>query len=404
MRLRRLRRWWPVLPVLFFLLFVYAAWPGRWTFTVSPETTHVTEPVDAEGHVDFPTALNTRLGKGVTPENNANVLIWQALGPKPEGGTMPPAYFKWLGLDPLPEEGNYLISSDKYFETNLKNLPAEPEDPRADDFEPKPDPKKEWDDRLDRARQWPWKAKDQPDITAWLKQNEKPLGLIIEASKRPEYFNPLVSTSTDPHSPRLINSLLPNVQKCRAVAVALSCRGMSRIAEGDFDGAWQDLMACQRLGRHITRGATLIESLVGVALVTIATNGQVTLLSHGKHSSKQVLAWLSDLQKLPPMTPFADKLHLGERFMTLDSLQSIAMAGPDTLNATAGRGSQPPQLTDRLFTRSIDFDPAFRNANLIFDECIAAARMTDRAAQTRICRHLQSGRSSKVGGRTNRSI
>src|SRR2546423_1468368 len=81
-------------------LFIYAAWPGHSTFTISPETTYITEPLDAQGYPDYVTALNQRLSQGVTPENNANVLIWKALGPHPEGGTMPPEYFQWLGYEP----------------------------------------------------------------------------------------------------------------------------------------------------------------------------------------------------------------------------------------------------------------------------------------------------------------
>src|SRR5712664_4809777 len=55
-------------------------------FTVGKDTTYVTGPLDKDGYIDYPAALNERLGKGVTPENNANVLIWKALGPRPEGG------------------------------------------------------------------------------------------------------------------------------------------------------------------------------------------------------------------------------------------------------------------------------------------------------------------------------
>ncbi len=57
----------------------FAAWPGRSTFTVSPETTHVTGPLDKNGGVDYMTALNERLGKDITPETNGNVLLWKAL-------------------------------------------------------------------------------------------------------------------------------------------------------------------------------------------------------------------------------------------------------------------------------------------------------------------------------------
>ncbi|MBO0698198.1 MAG: hypothetical protein J2P46_07380, partial [Zavarzinella sp.] len=85
-RLRRFRRWWPIPAAVFLALFAYAAWPGRSTFTIGPETTYITDPRDAHGLVDYQTALNDRLGRGVTPETNANVLIWKALGPRPEGG------------------------------------------------------------------------------------------------------------------------------------------------------------------------------------------------------------------------------------------------------------------------------------------------------------------------------
>jgi len=81
-------------------LLAFAAWPGSSTFTVSPQTTYVTGPLDKDGYVDYVTALNERLGKGITPEKNANVLICQALGPHPEGSILPAEYFQWLGIDP----------------------------------------------------------------------------------------------------------------------------------------------------------------------------------------------------------------------------------------------------------------------------------------------------------------
>src|SRR2546430_914313 len=61
---------------------------GKGKFTMSKETTFVTEPVDKDGYIDYVAALNDRLRQGVTPENNANVLIWKALGPRPEGTTL----------------------------------------------------------------------------------------------------------------------------------------------------------------------------------------------------------------------------------------------------------------------------------------------------------------------------
>jgi hypothetical protein len=375
MRLRRIVRWWPALLVVATVLIVIALWPGRYRFTVSPETTYVTGPVDAEGYVDYPTALNDRLAEGIPPEKNANVLISQCLGPHPEGGTMPPEYYRRLGTPSPPEDGNYFLTQDKYFQAHLKPAPGT----GGTGME-----REQWDNRIERARQWPWKEADEPEIADWLKQNEKPLAVAIEASKRPLYYNPLVSNSSDPRSARLIGSLLPTVQMCRAVGTALACRAMGRLAAGDYDAAWQDLLACQRLGRLLARGATLIEHLVGVALVSVATTAELTLLSHGKHSSKQILAWLADLRGLPPFPSLADKFSLSERFMTLDALMSIAAGGPralDQLDGPPGPKRPPNPVIDQITRRSIDFDPAFRNANRMFDRFAEACRQPDRATR-----------------------
>ena len=50
---------------------------------VGRDTTYVTGPIDKDGYIDYEAALNERLSQGVTPENNANVLIWKVLGPTP---------------------------------------------------------------------------------------------------------------------------------------------------------------------------------------------------------------------------------------------------------------------------------------------------------------------------------
>jgi hypothetical protein len=410
MRIRRVARFWPVLVVLGVLLVAYALWPARFKYTVSPETTYVTGPLDANGVPDYPAALNDRLGKDITPDNNGNVLIWHALGPHPEGGTMPDEYFRRLGIPPPPEQGEYLLSWDKYFQAHLKTPPDDMLGLFGDEHEWK----EQWDKRVDRAKQWPWPMRDEPEIAGWLKANEKPLALMIEAGKRPAYYNPLVSKSSDPTSARLISCLIPSAQKCREAGSLLACRAMAKAADGDYEAAWQDLLACQRLGRMVARGGTLIEELVGIALVSIATNAEVTLIGHGKHSSKQLLAWAADLRALPPMPPMADKFALSERFMTLDSLLNIAHHGLDGISALSGPSSPPAtknELLSRMLSRSIDFDPAFRNANRVFDECEAALRLPDRGARgaaiarinSEVDQAVRSGRQNGIVGRMTAS-
>src|SRR5262249_33686071 len=144
------------------VLVVYAAWPGRSTFTISPETTYITGPLDKDGYVDYVTALNARLSEGIKPGENANVLIWQALGPRPEGGdSMPPEYFRWLGIESPSEDGEYFVAWTKC----LKKHPNLVERIRE---KPESDP-------MDWAFHWPWSADAEPEYADYLRRNEVPL-------------------------------------------------------------------------------------------------------------------------------------------------------------------------------------------------------------------------------------
>ncbi|HEV3237508.1 MAG TPA: hypothetical protein VGZ25_11000 [Gemmataceae bacterium] len=228
--------------LLIVIFCVTAEEPAR-KWPIGKETTYITEPLDDEGYIDYETALNDRLSKGVTPEKNANVLIWKALGPRPEGGDgMPAAYFKRLGIEQPPDEGSYFINLRRFAKTQL---------------EFNPDQVDLLDDQAEVARQRPWSPKDNPNLVTWLSSNEKPLALIIEATSRPDYFNPLISGRGPKGRNGLIGALLPTISSCRAVANALVTRAMLRIQENQFDEAWKDLLACHRLSRLISRGGTL---------------------------------------------------------------------------------------------------------------------------------------------------
>src|SRR5262249_50291982 len=126
-----------------------------------------------------------------------------------------------------------------------------------------------------------WKKWEHPEIAGWLEANEKPLALVLAAGKRTHYYSPLVP-------PRkvelfgLIGALLPAVQKCRELATALLARAQLNAGMGRTDAAWQDLLACHRLARHVGRGGTLIEVLVCIAIDTLASNADLGFLADGK--------------------------------------------------------------------------------------------------------------------------
>jgi hypothetical protein len=347
------------------------------TFTVSKETTYATEPLDDDGFVDYAAALNRKLRQGVTPENNANVLLWKAIGPHPYDGTLPPAgFFEELGIEAPPERGDYFIGLNGYLKQHTRDDLAR----RIDEIQ----------DEVARATARPWGAREYPDVAGWLKANEKSLALVVEATRRSHFFSPIVPSRTKKGSTGLVNALLPGAQICRDFARALTARAMLRLGEGAFDDAWQDLMTCHRLGRLVGRGATLLESLVGIAINRVAVDAELVYLDRARPDVKQLEKCLRDLRQLPPLPDIAAKLDLSERFMLLDSLQLIQRGGMGHFDQTvSGKRGASSLFTDAVLAGA-DWDPAMREMNAWYDRFVAAARAKDRASRAEGVRQVEA--------------
>jgi len=335
-------------------------------FTVSKETTYVTEPLDKDGYVDYIAALNERLRKGVTPDTNAVALLCQTLGPRPEGGKLPPEFYQWLGIPEPPEQGDYYVSRYRFMKDRLGFDQQQQFD--------------EVNDQVDVAHRRPWTAKHYPHVAGWLKANDKPLAAVHQAVQRSHYYSPLVPARGGNSPPSLIGALIPHVQQCRDLGSALAARGTLRAGEGRYDEAWQDLLDCHRLARHLAHGGCLIEHLVGYALEAIACEADLVLLDRTKLDAKKVMTYLDDLQKLPPMPPLANAVDLCERFAYLETVMIVNRHGLKYLGSLegdlGGKGLPPAfkQLED-----AIDWDPALRAANKWYDRLVAGMRVKDRA-------------------------
>lgn len=337
-------------------------------FPHGKETTYVTGPLDADGYIDYVAAVNEHLRQGVTPANNANVLLWRAFGPHPERATMPEEFFTWLEIKPPPEQGDYFIPLSRYSREQDKQPPVRDANAIYDE--------------LSHCSQRLWKASEHESITAWLKANDKPLALAVEASKRSRYYLPLVPKRTEKGPAPLLDALLPSVQNCRELANALTARALLRLGEGRSDEAWQDLLACHRLGRLVAQGGTLIELLVGIAIDAIAGKSDLAFLEQSQCKSEQIEKCLSDLQKLPPLPAVADKVDFGERMMVLDIVQMIDRNGPEFLEHLSGSASSKESgFFAKLFQARIDWEPALLNINRWYDRITETMRKPDRDAR-----------------------
>ena len=179
-----------------------------------------------DGYVNYVAALNERFRAGVTPENNVAVPFLKAMGPGEIDAKYRDEYFRLLGIPPLPEKGDYFIEVETYAKAAKeagRQLPAEQEEKKGQDV---------FTEQLVPAMKRPWSQKEFPLLAGWLAANEKPLTLLVAASKRPRRFDPLV-----PEKGCVLAALFPAISQYREAGRALIARAMLRVNEGKLDEA-----------------------------------------------------------------------------------------------------------------------------------------------------------------------
>jgi hypothetical protein len=138
-------------------------------FTISRETTFFTEPVRADGSIDFVAAINERFGKGVKPEENACTYLHRAFGPIEE---LPPSFYAKLGIERSPAEGQYLQPFPLPLE--IADWPEERLEEVLDDAE--------------AAVARPWTRQECPELGAWLDAHREPLELVHAAARCQKFY------------------------------------------------------------------------------------------------------------------------------------------------------------------------------------------------------------------------
>ncbi|MCX7422817.1 MAG: hypothetical protein NT013_25215 [Planctomycetia bacterium] len=316
--------------------------------TIDKETTWVTEPLKANGTIDYHAMINRYYSRGVTTENNSVVLLYRAMGPKPGGGRLPNGFFEALGIEAPREEGDDL-NRERFL----------------------------GDDVLYSR---PWTTEEFPADAAWLRSVEKPLDLVVEATRRREYFSPMVSDGADDP---LFATLLPGVQETRWLARTLVSRAMWRLGEEQRFEAWADLIAVHRLGRLMSRDSCFVGWLVGSAIEKLAIDAELRFLAETQSTVRHLKFCRRDLQKLPRRVSLYEKIDVGERASALDSCQRIA-CGTMTLSEcwSLVDGEQAfltklfaiPML-DQYLSQSADWNVIMKSFNLRHDQVLAIGKL-----------------------------
>lgn len=317
-------------------------------FKLDKAVTFVTEPLDKDGYVDFEAALNERLKGKSTPDTNAVVLLLKALGPKPEGRELRDDFFKALGTDPPPEKGKYLVKYEQFFAAERQGVVGD-----------------EFDQLEARLHRRPWKPADSRKHAEYLAESEKPLALIVEASKRKVFYLPRVSRKPDGSRDQLLLCQLPTIYRSYDFGPLFRLRVTRSLGEGKTDEAFADVLALHRLARLIGQSAWLYEAMVCYSLDAHAHQAALAVFEHGKPTAKQALAYQAGLLKLPPLPSVAEKMDLGERILILDAIQFCRQEGFDVLSKGGGKKKQE---TTEETAQKVDFELILRRCNQRFDD------------------------------------
>lgn len=317
--------------------------------TVSVETTRIVKPLRADGSVDFIADLNRRMSEDVTPENNAAVPLLRASGHEMLGRHSA-RYCEMLGIPKVKTEG---IIPFERFEVPTDNLQLRMA--RREEYY--------------QAINQPWKATDYPDLARWLNHYAAEFQLIEEASRRTRYYTPQIPE--DIEHPAVSTVLLPQAQELRQLARHVSARCMFRLGQGDAKGAIEDVQLIHRLAVLQGRGFMPIEGLVSISIDMLALSSSVQIAQSPALTPGLAGELIKELKSWGPCCSIADAFDLGDRYMFIDSLSTLAL-DPD-VHILEDKESEAPLR--RLAQVPGVADEALRIGNRRYDDVVAALRL-----------------------------
>lgn len=274
-------------------------WPR---FTVSAETTVLTEPLTPEGFIDYAEAARRRI-QDIRPEDNAARLLLEALGPE---GLRDPSQWEsaceQMGLSPLLREGDYLISVEEWLRPIAEEHGVEVNEIRWD-----------FEDEISICTEIPWRADEHPEVAGWLAVNKSPLLKAIEASRHSDFREPVEAGGW------FYGSLMERIQ---VFGRLLTLRAMQRLESDDLAGAWEDVLATYRLGRLASQGDS--HYFIAGGFESLASGATSAILS----SPLMTPAWLDrierDWERLPKWRDYADYVDTAQRMQVLSFIQETS--------------------------------------------------------------------------------
>lgn len=338
---------------------------------LSKETTVITEPLKPDGVPDYLAVINKlKKPKGITPETNSAVVFWKAIGHDFEGyhPTQKEKYLRELGMKELPAAGRYFIWLEQFVSRNPSVIEGWLQNNDEDDM---------WfylNDELEKASTTPWKASQLPEIASWLKYNEKPIQLVVEASPLEHYYDPYLSCDV-PGEINLFDDASIQSRDQRTFAMMLKPQVMLLIGEGKTEEAKECVYALHGLARNRLNEPMLTDRIIGLAIFANYFDAEIQLLLHADWTSQQLLDYRMTLEKRPDFVPMEQCIHVGERYRAIQSLIYLSkryeysqhVFGVPPFESIG----EPDTLSFRLFANfMVDWNMVLKTVNAWFNRAV----------------------------------
>lgn len=327
--------------------------PSGGDIELGRETTVLTRPLGPHGGPDYAQFLNDLFSRGVTDDTNAAVILVELFNP------------------------------EQMFEPSVRARALAGlghEQPPVGPFLSMPQVAPE---QLIQAMQTPWTPQERPAIAEWLTANERLLDRLVEATRRPRLYFPLVQIEP---GEMLLATPRVNLGVTRAGVVALTARAMLRAGQGRADAAGADLIALARLGTLMGQCMSYQGRLQGARNCGAATASLSVLATEEALSADQCLQLLQQMQQIrvPSMIMCTDT-HA--RFETLDTIVHLGLdpnALVDMLALSSQRRSgqaAPPDLqavwrqAAGQMMPGVDCNAIARRANDYYDQLVQLQRI-----------------------------
>lgn len=354
--------------------------------TLSREVTFFTEPLAADGLVDYAAALNARFGKGVTPENSVAVALLGILGPDTDlDGKEFGELCADLGIAPLPKDGDYFVPLNRFVDKltdefyrdrsgTAKRVGLGEEALRAQ-LEKRTD----WSEALERCQRSTWIPADEPVISAWLDTLTKSLATFRHATTRPRYWIPYKSGSL--FSGMLRSSSLS--LRTMSIVDALGARAMRSLGAGDAAGAWKDVMTIRRWAGLVCDPKPIMDQIIGVAILQDASAAACLVAVEGKLTSAELKKLQAEWQSVTAMPDMSEAMAVGERCFALDLMNTLHRVALDPAWLRAFDGFAEPYPEEIVESpwrrRAIDavlaWSAAYETMNIYYDELAAIGKL-----------------------------